>query len=90
MSPYSWAHPGGVNNHVSGLARELLARGHDVTIVAPDASGEGGGVSMVDAGRSLSLPANGSVARIALMPPAGSRVRRAIRSGDFDGSERDG
>lgn len=80
-SPYSWSHPGGVNNHVSGLARQLVELGHDVTIVAPDASGA---AILVDAGRSVPLPANGSIARLALLPGCGARVRRAVRSGDFD------
>lgn len=100
-TPYSWSHPGGVNNHVSGLSRQLAELGHDVTIIAPDAAGAdgdaapasrrlvsdaGGSVDavMVDAGRSVPLPANGSIARLALLPGSGGRVRRALSSGDFD------
>jgi len=84
VSPYSWAHPGGVNNHVAGLARQLLRRGHDVTIVAPDEGAVVEGARFVSAGRSLPVPANGSIARLAVAPPARSRVRRMMREGAFD------
>lgn len=87
VSPYSWAHPGGVNNHIEGLARQVIARGHEVSVVAPDAPGACGrqaggsvpeGVRFIDAGRSVPVPANGSVAHLALMPGAGRKVRRAL------------
>ena len=84
VSPYSWLHPGGVNNHVSGLARQLIERGHEITIVAPDAAGCVEGASLVDAGRGLPLPANGSIARLAVLPGSGARVKKAVRSGGFD------
>ena len=35
VSPYSWTFPGGVNRHIDALARELLAEGHDVRVLAP-------------------------------------------------------
>ncbi|MFH1151249.1 MAG: glycosyltransferase family 4 protein [Actinomycetota bacterium] len=82
VSPYSWAYPGGVNNHVEGLAGRMLARGHEVWVVAPDAPPDrpdpGGGVRFVDAGRSVPVPANGSVAHVALAPGTRARVRRAL------------
>lgn len=84
VSPYSWAHPGGVNNHIEGLTRQLLSRGHEVTIVAPDEGRPVEGAAFISAGRSLPVPANGSVARLALLPPTGRRVRRAVTSGRFD------
>ena len=35
VTPFSWSQPHDVNEHVSGIARELRARGHAVTVVAP-------------------------------------------------------
>ena len=35
VTPFSWSQPHDVNEHVAGLARELRARGHSVTVLAP-------------------------------------------------------
>ena len=35
VSPYSWTYPGGVTRHIEALADELLAKGHDVRVLAP-------------------------------------------------------
>jgi phosphatidylinositol alpha-mannosyltransferase len=84
VSPYSWAHPGGVNNHIEGLAGQLLKRGHDVTIVAPDEGRQVDGASFESAGRSVPVPANGSIARLALAPGTGRRVRKLVAGGGYD------
>lgn len=84
VSPYSWAHPGGVNNHIEGLSRELARRGHEITIIAPDSGAAVPGTTFVTAGRSVPVPANGSIARLALLPYTGARVRRALKEGEFD------
>jgi phosphatidyl-myo-inositol alpha-mannosyltransferase len=84
VSPYSWAHPGGVNNHVAGLSSELSRRAHDVTIIAPDGGVAPPGVRFVTAGGSLPVPANGSIAHLAVGPRTGARVRRALSENRFD------
>src|SRR2546430_2854179 len=35
VTPFAWSQPHDVNEHVGGLARELRARGHTVTVLAP-------------------------------------------------------
>jgi len=35
VTPFAWSQPHDVNEHVEGLARELRARGHQVTVLAP-------------------------------------------------------
>jgi predicted metal-dependent phosphoesterase TrpH len=35
VTPFSWSQPHDVNEHVAGLAHELRARGHGVTVLAP-------------------------------------------------------
>ncbi len=84
VSPYSWSHPGGVNNHIEGLSRVLADRGHRVTVVAPDSGRTPPGVAFASAGRSLPVPANGSVARVALAPGTSARTAGLMRSGRFD------
>ncbi len=35
VTPFAWSRPHDVNEHVAGVARELRALGHDVTVLAP-------------------------------------------------------
>ena len=35
VSPYDFAYPGGVTEHVASLAEQFIANGHEVHIVAP-------------------------------------------------------
>ncbi|HJR19713.1 MAG TPA: glycosyltransferase family 4 protein [Actinomycetota bacterium] len=76
VCPYSWATPGGVGAHVANLADALRVRGHEVRIVAPDAAEAPGVISV---GRSIPIPYNGSIARLAFGPRVAMRVRVAIR-----------
>ena len=81
VCPYSWSTPGGVQTHVAGLAAALHAAGDDVEILAPaDARAEG----IVPLGRTIPIPSNGSVQRVALTPAAVRRTARAIRRRGYD------
>ena len=77
VCPYSWSTPGGVGAHVAHLARELRLRGHEVRVVAPSEGDVEPGV--VSVGRSIPIPYNGSVARLAFGPRVAARIRVAIR-----------
>ena len=37
MTPFGWSQPHDVNEHVAGIAKELRALGHSVTVLAPSA-----------------------------------------------------
>jgi len=82
VCPYSWTVPGGVQSHVRGLARELRRRGHSVEIVAPAEAPVEEGVTGV--GRSVPIPDNGTLVRVALSPAAAVRTARVVRSGKHD------
>lgn len=88
VCPYSLSRPGGVQSQVLGQARALLARGVEVTVLAPaDGRVEVDGMpaaSLVVVGRSMGLPANGSVAPVALSPAAAVRALRTVRRGGAD------
>jgi phosphatidylinositol alpha-mannosyltransferase len=77
VSPYSWSVPGGVGAHVGHLARALRERGHEVRIVAPSEGDVEPGV--VSVGRSIPIPYNGSIARLAFGPRVALRIRVALR-----------
>jgi phosphatidyl-myo-inositol alpha-mannosyltransferase len=85
VCPYTWDVPGGVQEHVRGLADALIDLGHYVSVIAPaneDELIEPGYV--IPAGRAVPVPYNGSVARLAFGFLSASRVRRWLKEGDFD------
>lgn len=83
VCPYSFDTPGGVQNHVRDLAEALLARGHDVSVLAPSERAPLPPYA-VSAGGAFPVPYNGSVARVSFGPMVAARVRRWLRDGDFD------
>ncbi|HUC36207.1 MAG TPA: glycosyltransferase family 4 protein [Acidimicrobiales bacterium] len=88
VCPYSLSRPGGVQGQVLGLARALRAAGHEAAVLAPvDGTAEVEGLEgeeLVSLGRSVALPANGSVAPVSLSPRAALRAISAVRAGGFD------
>ena len=77
VSPYSWDAPGGVQIHIRQLSHQLRQRGHDVLVLAPgDVPGMREDALIV--GRTFTMWANGSVAKVCLSPRALRRVRRAF------------
>ena len=83
VCPYSLDVPGGVQNHVKDLAEVLIARGHDVSVLATTESDDPPPY-VVPAGRAVAVPYNGAVARISFGPVAAARVRRWLHEGAFD------
>ncbi|MBA3741912.1 glycosyltransferase family 4 protein [Sporichthya sp.] len=85
VCPYAWEVPGGVQAHVRDLAEALLALGHEVSVLAPaDEDAVDLPPYLASGGRAVSVPFNGSVARVAFGPVTRSRVRRWVRDGGFD------
>lgn len=81
VCPYSWSVPGGVQSHVAGLARALRAQGVEAEILAPADAADG---EVLPLGRSIPIPSNGSVQRVALSPAAVARTARAVRGREYD------
>jgi phosphatidylinositol alpha-mannosyltransferase len=85
VCPYTWDVPGGVQEHVRGLADALIDLGHYVSVIAPANEDEPVEPAyVVPAGRAVPVPYNGSVARLAFGFLSASRVRRWLKDGDFD------
>lgn len=84
VCPYSWDTPGGVQNHIRDLAEFLIASGHDVSVLAPAIDETQLPDYVVNAGKPISIPYNGAVARVLFGPVAFARVRQWISQGDFD------
>lgn len=86
VSPYDFASPGGVTDHVQHLARQLRVLGHTVRIFAPSSRAD------VDfdtpdfyrIGSPISIPVNDSVARITLSFHLADRVASIIEEERFD------
>lgn len=81
VCPYSLSVPGGVQGQVLGLARALERLGHESVVMAPvDSPLSGAGLpEIIGVGRSLPVPANGSVARLSVSPLAAARTVRALQ-----------
>jgi len=86
VSPYDFAVPGGVNNHICHLADHYVRLGHDVRIIAPASRRQNTGRHnlIVIGERPIGLPAGGSVARITLSLTLGPKVERVLASEGFD------
>jgi phosphatidylinositol alpha-mannosyltransferase len=96
--PFSWSFPGGVVEHAENQARALRALGMDTrTIIGNDPpgtftrflhprSGRHGEPppDVIPVGRSVIVPANGSLPNIVLSPAAPFRVWRVLERERFD------
>ncbi|PSK96945.1 phosphatidylinositol alpha-mannosyltransferase [Haloactinopolyspora alba] len=82
--PYAWDVPGGVQIHIRDFAEELQRRGHTVSVLAPGDDSDDLPPYVVTVGRPVSIPYNGSVARVSFGPRVAARVRRWLVDGEFD------
>lgn len=88
VSPYDFAHSGGVQRHIASLSRELKARGHEVSILAPCTRNEPavdiGDVDLRTFGRSIPVPTAGSIARISFSVWHEWRLKSMLQNEKFD------
>lgn len=88
VCPYSFDVPGGVQNHVLGLARYLRQAGHRPYVLAPGqlgpATDELDVEGFASVGAAMPVRYNGSVARVNFGPLSAARVTRWLRKGKFD------
>ncbi|MDN5762342.1 MAG: glycosyltransferase family 4 protein [Microlunatus sp.] len=85
VCPYSLDRPGGVQNHILGLARTLRDLGHRPCVLAPgDARHQVDDLDLTSAGPTVPVPYNGSVARVNFGPVTAARVRQWLGERSFD------
>ena len=84
VCPYSFDAPGGVQFHIRDLAEELIRRGHFVSVLAPAKGVDDLPEWLVSSGAAISVPFNGSVARLSFGPLVGSRAKKWLEDGQFD------
>jgi phosphatidyl-myo-inositol alpha-mannosyltransferase len=96
--PFSWSFWGGVPEHADHQARALVELGHDVRIlIGHDPPGrltkmlhpregrhERPPPYVIPVGRSVIVPANGSLSNIILTPRSMPRIKRALQREQFD------
>ena len=83
VCPYSLSIPGGVQQQVMGLSRELRRMGIEVRVLAP-CDGPPPDTFVTPLGNSLPTSANGSIAPLAPDPSAQLRTIRALNDEEFD------
>jgi len=86
VSPYDFASPGGVTDHVRHLSQELRHLGHAVHIFAPSsrAGAELDTPNFHRIGSPIAIPANASVARITLSFHLADEVAEVMAQEKFD------
>jgi phosphatidylinositol alpha-mannosyltransferase len=86
VSPYDYAYPGGVNNHISNLAINMARIGHQVRILAPCSNKEAlpNTTSIIPLGKTIPYPSNGSVARLTLSYWLMPKIKTILDEEKFD------
>jgi phosphatidylinositol alpha-mannosyltransferase len=85
VSPYDFAYPGGVVNHISCLEREFTRKGHEVKIIAPASEAMHTlGDRFIRIGNPRSFPVSGSIARITVAVKIEAQIREAFAREKFD------
>jgi len=86
ISPYDFAHPGGVINHIRALDEQFTRLGHDVRIIAPASHGKVAllGERFIPIGKPRPVPASGSISRISLSLHLAPEIKRVLEKEKFD------
>ena len=85
VSPYDFAHPGGVANHICALERYFTKMGHQVKVIAPASRAVSSfGGRFIPIGKPRPVPASGSIARITISPWLSSKIKTVLDEEKFD------
>ena len=85
VSPYDFAYPGGVTNHISSLERYFTRMGHEVKVIAPASRAVTTfGDRFIPIGKPRPIPTSGSIARITLSLRLASTIKAVLSKEKFD------
>ena len=85
VSPYDFAYPGGVANHIISLGHHLTQMGHEVKFIAPVSSPITTlGDKLIPIGKPQPIPISGSIARIDISPMLSTTITTMLNKEKFD------
>ncbi len=85
VSPYDFAFPGGVVNHIASLEYHLTRMGHEVKVIAPASRAVSVfGNRFIPIGRPRPVPASGSIARITISMRLAPTIKAVLSREKFD------
>ncbi len=85
VSPYDFAHPGGVVLHISCLEHYFTRMGHEVKVIAPASRAVPDfGDRFIPIGRPRPIPSSGSIARVTISIWLAPKIRAVLEREKFD------
>jgi len=85
VSPYDFAYPGGVANHISALEHQFTQMGHEVKVIAPASCAVSAfGDRFISIGKPRAIPASGSITRITISLRLASKIKAVLEKEKFD------
>ncbi len=85
VSPYDFAYPGGVVNHISCLEQQFTRLGHEVKIIAPASKAMHTlGDRFIHIGTPRPIPVSGSIARVTISLRLESQINEVFEREKFD------
>jgi len=85
VSPYDFAHPGGVVNHILALESQFTKMGHQVRVIAPVSKAVPViGDRFIPIGKPRPIPVRGTIIRISLSLRLASRIKQVLAEEKFD------
>lgn len=85
VSPYDFAYPGGVANHISALERQFTKMGHEVKVIAPASKVVPDfGDKFIPIGKPRPIPASGSIIRVTISLRLASTIKAVLDQENFD------
>ena len=85
VSPYDFAYPGGVANHICALEHHFTRMGHEVKIIAPASHAiTTFGDRFIPIGKPRPIPTGGTIARVTISLRLASTIKAVLSKEKFD------